>query len=700
MRPETLIPLMVLLPLLAAPAIFALPKRLGEVWAWALFIALLNFAVAVAVVVFAYLPAPGSDVSRLAEGGFFLAGAGWPWLEDFGLRVSFGLDAVSLWLVVLTALLMPITILASRSAVTERYREYYMWLLLLEAAMIGTFIATDVIFFYVCFEFTLVPMFFLIGIFGSTQRLKAARVFFLYTFTGSLLTLAGIIYLAYFNAAHGMGDAVAVLSQLRGISEAEALAWLQTQPMYETVGRWTFDIQALTATAQTLMSPSQQGWLLAALLAGFAVKVPLFPVHTWLPLAHTEAPTAGSVILAGVLLKLGTYGLIRFALPMCPEAVVNFAPYIGVLAVIGILYTALVCWVQKDVKRLIAYSSVSHLGFCVLGLFAIDATRHIGQSGAVMYMVNHGLSTGALFLCIGMIYERFHTRELAAMSGLGRVMPVWAFFFVLFCLASVGLPGLNGFIGEFLTLVGAFLATETLGIGYAVAAGCGMILGAIYILYMVGKVVWGPTKLPEAHNHNHGGGGEAGDEGGHEGGADHPPAARRKLDLNAREITVLTPLAALCLFIGLYPFPMLQSLDKPVMTLTRPASEVVAARVEARAEAERDQAEQHLQAIERDVAMQQRQQPSTAMNVAPMGGPSSPPLPPGEGPGVRADSDGARAPTPTPALSPTQREPQRPDFQTMADRGEVGFGRPPVTSPHPNPLPVGEGAGFSEQVAR
>ncbi len=595
MRPETLIPLMVLLPLLAAPAIFALPRRLSEVWAWALFISVLNFAVAVAVVVFAYLPAPGSEVSRLSEGGFFLTGAGWPWLEDFGLRISFGLDAISLWLVVLTALLMPITVLASRTAVTERYREYYMWLLLLEAAMIGTFIATDVIFFYVCFEFTLVPMFFLIGIFGSTQRLKAARVFFLYTFTGSLLMLAGLIYLAYFNAAQDLATAAQTLAELRNIDVSEAQAWLAGQEQAAALGHWTFDIQALTFTAQTLMSPAQQGWLLLALLAGFAVKVPLFPVHTWLPLAHTEAPTAGSVILAGVLLKLGTYGLIRFALPMCPEAVVTFAPYIGVLAVIAILYTALICWVQTDVKRLIAYSSVSHLGFCVLGLFAIDAERHIGQSGAVMYMINHGLSTGALFLCIGMIYERFHTRELAAMSGLGRVMPVWAFFFVLFCLASVGLPGLNGFIGEFLTLVGAFLATDTLGMGFAIAAGFGMILAAIYILYMVGKVIWGPTKVPESHDHNR--------DAAHAGEAHHGPAVR---DLNRREIAVLSPLAALCIFIGLYPFPMLQSLDKPVMTLTRPAAEVVAERADARSEAEREQAARTFEAIERDATREGR----------------------------------------------------------------------------------------------
>lgn len=440
------------------------------------------------------------------------------WIKSMGLSFGFGLDGVSLWLVLLTTFLMPIVIASSLTAVGQRAREFYFWLLILEAAMIGTFVAADVIFFYVCFEFTLVPLYFLIGVFGSSQRLKAARVFFIYTFTGSMLTLAGVLYVAWFA------------SQVSG-------------------GTWTFDIYKLTVAAQQ-MSFTEQAWVLAALLAGFAVKVPLFPVHTWLPLAHTEAPTAGSVILAGVLLKLGTYGLLRFAIPMCPSAVVAFAPYIGVLAVAGILYTALICWVQKDVKRLIAYSSVSHLGFCVLGLFALD-NQDIGAIGAVMYMINHGLSTGALFLCVGMIYERFHTREMAAMGGLARVMPVWSVFMVFFVLASVGLPGLNGFIGEFLTLMGTFLSEHTLGWRFAAAAGFGMIFAAMYLLYLVGKVIFGPVKVPHV------------DPAWTRRGDDHKP-----MDLCVREIAVLTPLAVACLVLGLACQPVLKSLEEPVATLT------------------------------------------------------------------------------------------------------------------------------------
>jgi NADH-quinone oxidoreductase subunit M len=407
--------------------------------------------------------------------------------------------------------------------VRERQREFYFWLLVLEAAMIGTFVATDLIFFYICFEFTLIPLYFLIGIFGSSQRRRAARVFFLYTFTGSMLTLAGLLYIASHTASHS--------------------------------GIWNFQISTLTATGQ-LLSLTAQCWVLAALLAGFAVKVPLFPVHTWLPLAHTEAPTAGSVILAGVLLKLGTYGLLRFAIPMLPDAVVIFAPWIGAMAVAGILYTALICWVQTDIKKLIAYSSVSHLGFCVLGLFALGANI-IGPSGAVMYMINHGLSTGALFLCVGMTYERFHTREMAAMQGLARVMPVWAFFMVFYALASVGLPGLNGFVGEFLTLLGAFTSPATLGPPFAIVAAFGLILTAIYILYMVGKVVFGPVKIPTDSHHGAGG---------------HEPVR----DLNLREIMTLTPLAVACLWLGLFPKPMLDTLQAPLARLTAPVARVVA----------------------------------------------------------------------------------------------------------------------------
>ncbi len=513
---NTTVPLMMLLPLVMAPVAFILPAH--RVPAHALLTTLLTLA-----------------VSLVAAAGFDWTVADYvqlttelTWVAGFGLKFGFGVDSISLWLALLTTFLMPLTVLGSFSAVRERQREFYFWLLVLEAAMIGTFVATDLIFFYICFEFTLVPLYFLIGIFGSSQRRRAARVFFLYTFTGSMLTLAGLLYVASHTASHS--------------------------------GIWNFQISTLTATGQ-LLSVTAQCWVLAALLAGFAVKVPLFPVHTWLPLAHTEAPTAGSVILAGVLLKLGTYGLLRFAIPMFPEAVVLFAPWIGGMAVAGILYTALICWVQKDIKKLIAYSSVSHLGFCVLGLFALGANL-IGPSGAVMYMINHGLSTGALFLCVGMIYERFHTREMARMQGLARIMPVWAFFMVFFSLASVGLPGLNGFVGEFLTLLGAFTSPGTLGPSFAIAAAFGLILTAIYILYMVGKVVFGPVKIP-ANDHDDAGGSHAG----------HGSVR----DLNLREIITLAPLAAACLWLGLFPKPMLDTFQAPLGRLAAPVTRVVAA---------------------------------------------------------------------------------------------------------------------------
>ncbi|HEX7010979.1 MAG TPA: NADH-quinone oxidoreductase subunit M, partial [Phycisphaeraceae bacterium] len=484
-----LLPLLFLVPL-AASLLMLLPTPWFDdrrnAWGWSLGASLVTLAVSV-------VAAAQFD---WGAGGFDLEGV-IPWVPGFGLSFSYGVDAIALWLVLLTTLLTPIVILGSLSAVTERVREYYFWLLLLEAAMVGVFVATDIIFFYLCFEFTLVPLYFLISLYGSTQRLRAARMFFFYTFTGSMLTLAGVLYVAWFNSTlpgHG----------------------------------WSFQIPVLYEAAQQ-MSFTQQAWVLGALLAGFAVKVPLWPVHTWLPLAHTEAPTAGSVVLAGVLLKLGTYGLLRLALPMCPDAAVAFAPYIGVVSVIGILYTALVCWVQRDIKKLIAYSSVSHLGFCVLGLFALDA-GDIGAVGSVLYMINHGLSTGALFLCIGMIYERFHTREMSMMGGLGRVMPVWSTFMVFFVMASVGLPGLNGFVGEFLTLMGSFVSPGVaLGYEYTFAAAFGLIFGAIYLLYMLGRVVWGPVVLPEAHEHGDGDGHHA-----------HGHAVK---DLNGREILTLAPLA-------------------------------------------------------------------------------------------------------------------------------------------------------------
>lgn len=505
---ELLILILVILPALSAAALLlpvAVWNDRKNIWAFSLISTVITFIISLMVTIKFDFSSQGMQL-----------GADIPWVPGFGLHFSYGLDSISLWLVLLTTFLMPLVITASLKATSGREKEYYFWLLLIEAAMIGTFIATDIIFFYLCFEFTLIPLYFLIGIFGSTNRLKAAKWFFFYTFTGSMLTLAGVLYVAWYTSAKS--------------------------------GAWTFAIADLYRGAQE-MSGGQQAWVLAALLAGFAVKVPLWPVHTWLPLAHTEAPTAGSVILAGVLLKLGTYGLLRFALPMCPIAVIDFAPWIATLAIIGILYAALVCWVQRDMKKLIAYSSVSHLGFCVLGLFALD-DGDIGAIGSVMYMLNHGLSTGALFLCVGMIYERFHTKQFADFGGLVQVMPVWAFFTVFFVLSSVGLPGLNGFVGEILTLLGAFASTELLGWRFAAPAAAGMIFAAVYLLYMVGQAVFGPLRIPQAHGIS---------------------ANEKPQDLSGREVFVLAPLAAVCLIIGLFPGPMLQSLEEPVSILTEPA---------------------------------------------------------------------------------------------------------------------------------
>ncbi len=452
------------------------------------------------------------------------------WMPKLGLTFSLGVNSVSGLLIALTLLLGPICVIASRTAITERVRTYYFWLLVLQAAMVGVFAARDLVLFYIFFEFTLIPMFVLIGVYGSTNRRAASIKFFMYTFTGSVVALAGLVYVAFQHAAaHG--------------------------------GVWTFDIDTLAATARA-MTFTEQCWVFAAMMAGFAVKVPLFPVHTWLPLAHTEAPTAGSVILAGVLLKLGTYAIYSFVLPFVPAAAFHFAPLIATLAVVGIIAVGLVCWVQRDVKKLVAYSSVAHLGFCMLGMFALNIT---GLKGSVLYMINHGLSTGAIFLCIGMMYERYHTRSMDEIGGLARRMPVWACFMVFFAMASVGLPMLNGFVSEFMCLMGAWQASDAwavsglafgtpgvLGPKFAVVAGTGMIIAAIYTLYMVGKVVWGPLRTPGS-DHAHGGHGE-GDHGAEAHGA--LPA-----DLSGREIGVLIPLAACCLLLGLYPKPFLSAID-------------------------------------------------------------------------------------------------------------------------------------------
>jgi NADH-quinone oxidoreductase subunit M len=502
---------------------------------WALIVSLMTAGAALAIVMsFDFqqdakkLEALGGTASQLRESvqlelpeGGDTAGAGFG-LSDLHFQLHLGVDSISLWLVLLTVLLAPSALLASFESIKDRQKEYYAWMLVLLAAMNGVFIARDLLLFYIFFELTLIPMFFIIGIWGGPERRYAAAKFFLFTFGGSVFTLAAVIYLG-----------------------------LRAR---------TFDLTEVMIFAQLHLSSTERWWILLGLLAGFAVKVPLFPVHTWLPLAHTEAPTAGSVILAGVLLKLGTYGLLRLALPLGLVGVTaawsnSIIHFLGGLCIIGIIYGALVAWVQQDIKKLVAYSSVSHLGFCVLGLLALN---DIGMEGSVLYMINHGLSTGAMFLVIGMIYDRFHTRDINALSGLAKRMPKLAFFFVFFVLGSIGLPGLNGFVSEFLTVLGAF-TSDRLGVGFGVLAAIGVILGALYMLHMTAKVIFGPLKIPGEHGEEHGGHGE------HETGD-------KSLDIGAREIGLLVPIALAAILLGLAPNAVLKSIAGPIGLIRKPVS--------------------------------------------------------------------------------------------------------------------------------
>jgi NADH-quinone oxidoreductase subunit M len=439
-----------------------------------------------------------------------------------GIQFFVGVDGLNVWLVLLTALLMVTCVLVSWNAITERVNEFYAWLLLLQFGMEGVFLSFDIVLFYVFFELTLVPLFFLIGIWGGPQRQYAARKFFIYTLAGSLITLLGVL-------------AVVLTLSSEGPAEQRALTF-SIPDLVREVGKGRID-------------PSVQLWVFAAMMVGFAVKVPLFPVHTWLPLAHTEAPTAGSVLLAGVLLKLGTYGFLRLCLPLAPAASVTFgAPLLGSLAVVGILYGAFCALAQDDIKKLVAYSSVSHLGFCVLGLFALNEA---GLSGGLMQMINHGLSTGALFLLVGMLYERYHTRRMADYGGMGARLHLMAVFFVFISLSSIGLPGLNGFVGETLVLMGMYNVQtyQVYGPTLTAFATGGIVLGAWYMLTLLRRVFFGKVKEP--HHDGHG------------------PVA----DLNGRELSALVPIAAACLLLGCYPKPFLDTIKPEVQLVARIARE-------------------------------------------------------------------------------------------------------------------------------
>ncbi|MEO8650473.1 MAG: NADH-quinone oxidoreductase subunit M [Acidobacteriota bacterium] len=430
-----------------------------------------------------------------------------PWIRSINTNYHVGVDGLSVWLVLLTTFIMPISVLAAWNAIEKRRVAFFAFMLLLESAMIGVFVSLDLLVFYLFFEASLVPMFFLIGIWGGENRIYAAVKFFVFTAFGSLLMLAAIIALYYIHAGQ--------------------------------TGTGTFDYMTLLHSLKTgnLVFGAQAGMLLfLAFALSFAIKVPIFPFHTWLPDAHTEAPTAGSVILAAILLKMGTYGLMRFNFTLFPEASRELAWVFITLAVIGIIYGALVAMVQPDMKRLVAYSSVAHMGFVVLGMFSFT---ELGMQGALYQMLNHGVSTGALFLLVGFIYERRHTRQIKEFGGLANVMPIYATIFVITSMSSIGLPFLNGFVGEFLIMIGMWKSTA-LGISdgtnwnyiATMAAGTGVILAAVYLLWMVQRIFFGKIKI----------------------------AANRVLqDLSWREIALIAPLVFLMVFMGVYPRPFLNA---------------------------------------------------------------------------------------------------------------------------------------------
>jgi len=444
-------------------------------------------------------------VSLGLYGGFQLDAAGMqfteraPWIGWLGAEYHVGVDGISLLLVLLTTFLTAVAILSSYAAITTSVKEYMICMLLLETGMLGVFVALDLILFYVFWEGMLIPMYFLIGIWGGPRRVYATIKFFLYTMAGGVLMLVGIIALYFLTGARPGGE-------------------------------YTFDLLKITSLTLPLRT---QVWLFLAFALAFAIKVPMFPFHTWLPDAHVEAPTAGSVILAGVLLKMGTYGFLRFALPLFPDATRYFAALFSWLAIIGILYGALVCMVQPDLKKLVAYSSVSHLGLVMLGVFALTTQA---MAGAILQMINHGLSTGALFLLVGMLYERRHTRMIQDFGGLARIIPVFTAAFMLVTLSSIGLPGLNGFVGEFLILVGTFRVSVL----YAVLGTVGIVLAAVYMLWMFQRVMFGPMTQE---------------------------ANRDLTDLRPRELAVLVPVLALIVWIGVYPQPFLRTTEASVTRL-------------------------------------------------------------------------------------------------------------------------------------
>ena len=475
------VPVLLLLPVAGALLVVAAPAARAR-------------SIALAVSLAEFVISAGLWWSFVPEGGMQFT-ASIPWMPQWGIAYRVGIDGISLFMVLLTTLTMPLCVLGSWNYITQRERGFYSLLLVLLSGILGVFISLDLFLFYVFWEVMLIPMYFLIGIWGGSNRLYASIKFFIYTMVGSLLMLVAILVTAWV-----VGAATGVLS-------------------------FSYDHILANASAVGARAP----WLFAAFALAFAIKVPVFPFHTWLPDAHVEAPTAGSVILAGVLLKMGTYGFLRFAIPFFPD--VAFSPAVTtlavVLAVVGIIYGALVAMVQPDIKKLVAYSSVSHLGFVMLGIWA--ATLQSVQ-GALMVMINHGLSTGALFFLIGMLYERRHTRDIAAFGGIARVVPVFSLVFTVVSLSSIGLPGLNGFVGEFLVLLGSF-GRFPWATGIATT---GVIFAAAYLLWALQRIIFNKLDKPENES---------------------------LTDLTPRELAVLAPLLAGIVWLGLYPAPVLRRME-------------------------------------------------------------------------------------------------------------------------------------------
>ncbi|MDP9360073.1 MAG: NADH-quinone oxidoreductase subunit M [Acidobacteriota bacterium] len=433
------------------------------------------------------------------------------WIPSLGVQYDFGIDGISLLLILLTTFMGIIAVVSSFQAIDHRQKEYYILLLLLQTGMIGTFCALDFFLFYVFWEIMLVPMYFIIGIWGGPRKLYAAIKFFIYTLSGSVVMLLSILALYFFN------DGGIPFLNIKGLGNAATFSVLQ----YHNIGH--------------LIPPTLQFWIFLGFFLGFAIKVPMFPFHTWLPDAHVEAPTAGSIILAAVLLKMGTYGFVRFALPILPDGTRQWLPWIIVLSIIGIIYGALVSLVQKDMKKLVAYSSVSHLGFVMLGMFALNP---MGLKGSVLQMINHGISTGALFLLVGILYERRHTRMIAEYGGLAKQMPIYATLFLIAALSSMGLPALNGFVGEFTILLGV----ANRSIVWASFAAIGIVLGAAYLLWLYQRVFWGPLDNP---------------------------ANKNLPDVNRRELGLLLALVVLMVWIGIKPAIFFDIIEEPVNYVVR-----------------------------------------------------------------------------------------------------------------------------------